>query len=123
MLSLVGGRSPSAVPEAEIEWLRAGVNLGKFEPHPYLLSGQKVRVKSGCLAGLEGVLVRSNNRTRAVVTIEQIMRSVAVELENDELEIVSEQGPVQPPVRDERQPSPSNSGCGGALPVTCFAGS
>jgi len=123
VLSLVGGRSSSPVPEAEIEWLRAGVNLCKFEPHPYLLTGQKVRIKSGCLAGLEGVLVRSNNRTRAVVTIEQIMRSVAVELENDELEIMSEEGPVQPPVRDEWQPSSSNSGYGSVLPVTCFTGS
>jgi transcription antitermination factor NusG len=123
VLLLVGGRSPSPVPEAEIEWLRAGVNLGKFEPHPYPLTGQKVRIKSGCLAGLEGVLVRSNNRTRAVVTIEQIMRSVAVELENDELEIVSEESPVQPPIRDELRPGPSNSGYGSVLPATCFTGS
>ena len=89
VLSIVGGRSPTPLWDTEVASLRAGCSLRKFEPHPYLISGQRIRIKSGCLAGLQGILVQSrSNRMRAVVTIQQIMRSVAVELENDQVELL-----------------------------------
>ncbi len=89
VLSIVGGRHPAALPEIEIESLRDGVQLRKFEPHPYLVTGEKVRIKAGPLAGMFGVLIRNNNRCHVVVTVEQIMRSVVVEVEGSELEFVS----------------------------------
>jgi transcription antitermination factor NusG len=89
VLSIVGGRHPAALPEIEIESLRAGVQLRKFEPHPYLVTGEKVRIRTGPLAGMFGVLLRNSNRCHVVVTVEQVMRSVVVEVESNELEFVS----------------------------------
>ncbi len=90
VLLIVGfGREPQALPDSEIEALRSGLHLRKFEPHPYLVVGEKARIKSGSLAGMVGVLARKKNSLRVVLTLELIMRSVAVEVDADELERVS----------------------------------
>src|SRR5450759_340430 len=89
VLQIVGsGREPQALPDFEIEALRSGLHLRRFEPHPYLVVGEKARIKSGSLAGMVGVLARKKNNLRVVLTLELIMRSVAVEVDADELERV-----------------------------------
>src|SRR5712691_8918923 len=71
----------------EIELLLSGVaNGARVEPHPYLKLGRRVRVRSGPLAGTEGILVRKKERLRVVVSIDLIMRSVAVEVDAADLE-------------------------------------
>jgi transcription antitermination factor NusG len=77
------------VPDAEIEWLRNELPLRKFEPHPYLVLGSRVRIKSGPLAGMSGVLTRKKSGPRVVLTIDLILQSVAVEVGMDELELCS----------------------------------
>jgi transcription antitermination factor NusG len=90
VVSLVGaGRVPTPVPEDEIESLRSGLSLRTFEPHPYLVVGKKFRIKMGALAGMSGVLVRKKNKLRVVLALDLIMRSVAVEVDIDELEPIS----------------------------------
>jgi len=90
VLLMVGsGRRPAPLPDFEIESLRFGLHLRKFEPHPYLVVGDKARIKSGSLAGMVGVLARKKSNFRVVLTLELIMRSVAVEVDADELELVS----------------------------------
>jgi len=89
VLIVGSGREPAALPDDEIEALRSGLHLRKFEPHPYLIVGEKARIKSGSLAGMVGVLARKKNNLRVVLTLELIMRSVAVEVDADELERVS----------------------------------
>jgi transcription antitermination factor NusG len=81
-----GGKAV-ALPEHEIETLRRGLTpeLG-VEPHPYLKVGRRVRVTTGPLQGFEGILVRKKNRSRFVISIDLIMRSVAVEIDVAELE-------------------------------------
>jgi transcription antitermination factor NusG len=80
---------PTALPQGEIEALRTSLGSGvRAEPHPYLRVGRRVRVKSGSLAGLEGVLLRRKNSTRFVISLDLIMRSVAVEIEGSEVEPV-----------------------------------
>ncbi len=78
---------PAPLDETEIEGLRhrrlAGVCL---EPHPYLSVGERVRVCSGPVAGLEGILVRRKDKFRVVLSIEMIMRSVAVEVDEADIE-------------------------------------
>jgi transcription antitermination factor NusG len=83
------GREPLALPDFEIEALRSGLRLRRFEPHPYLVVGERARIKSGSLAGMVGVLARKKNSLRVVLTLELIMRSVAVEVDADELERVN----------------------------------
>lgn len=75
------------LPEGEVEALRTALEARGSEPHPYLAAGEKVRIKTGLLSGLEGVIVRQTSRLRLVVSIECIMRSFVVELEASDLEI------------------------------------
>jgi len=86
--SLVGGTGgqPASLPETEISALRVGLPLRRAEPHPLLTVGQRARIRSGALAGMEGVVVRRKNSLRVVLTMELIRRSVAVEVDEAELE-------------------------------------
>jgi transcription antitermination factor NusG len=89
VLSLVGsGREPAPLPTSEIESLRSGLPLRDLEPHPYLVAGERVRIHSGALAGMVGVLVRKKNNLRVVLTLDLIMQSVSVEIGIDEIEPV-----------------------------------
>jgi transcription antitermination factor NusG len=86
VLSLAGcGREPTPLPDAEIEGLRR-VGMAKIEPHPCLVVGEKVRIKDGVMAGVEGVLVRKNNSFRVILTLRMIMQSFAVEVDAASLE-------------------------------------
>ena len=80
------GREPSVLASSDIESLRAALPLCQFEPHPYLILGQKVRVTSGPLAGMVGVLTRKKNHFRVVLTLDLIRQSVAVEMDVDQVE-------------------------------------
>ena len=78
---------PCALPDSEIEALKAGLASGvRAEPHRYLTVGRRVRVKTGPLAGMEGVLARKKNGARFVISLDLIMRSVAVDVDALELE-------------------------------------
>jgi hypothetical protein len=44
------------------------------------------RIRSGAFAGMEGVVVRKKSGFRVVLTLEQIMQSVAVELDEEDVE-------------------------------------
>jgi transcription antitermination factor NusG len=90
VVRLVGfGGQPTPLPDPEIETLRHRLAPGmRIEPYPYLKVGQRVRVRTGSLQGLEGILVRKKNITRLVVSLDLIMRSVAVEIDVAEVESV-----------------------------------
>lgn len=81
---------PAALPEEEIENLRTRLSCsGNIEPHPYLSVGHRVRVQSGPLEGLEGIIVRTKDRCRIVLSVDLIMRSVAVEVDDGDVEFIA----------------------------------
>lgn len=90
VVRLVGfSGQPVALPDQEIEALRRGLTPEmRIEPHPYLRVGQRARVKTGPLQGLEGILVRKKNGSRFILSLDLIMRSVAAEIDVAELEPV-----------------------------------
>jgi transcription antitermination factor NusG len=77
---------PTAIPNEEIAMLRAATAKLTAEPHPYLNCGDRVRIVAGPLAGLEGILSRRKHEYRVVLTIEAILRSIAVEVSEFEIE-------------------------------------
>lgn len=88
VLSIVGSsKEPWPLPHLEVEALRIGTEMGNAEPYPYLKVGEKVRIKTGPMSGVEGILVRKKNKLRVVLTLEVIMRSVALEIDADDLEL------------------------------------
>jgi len=87
VLGIVGqGRISSALSDAEMESLRTGLERNKAEPHPYLVAGERVRIRAGSMEGMEGVLVRKKNELRVVLTLDLIRRSVAVEVDAKDVE-------------------------------------
>ena len=80
---------PAALPDKEIEALRAGLGAQlRAEPHPYLTVGRRVRVKRGPLEGAEGILIRKKNAYRVVLSLDLIQRSASVEVDASDLERV-----------------------------------
>jgi transcription antitermination factor NusG len=90
VLTMVGGTGRHLAPleDTEINALRTGLPLRNAEPHPLLTVGQRARIRSGALSGMEGVVVRLKNSLRVVLTMDLIMQSVAVEVDGAELEPV-----------------------------------
>jgi transcription antitermination factor NusG len=80
---LVGnGGHASLVPESDIESIRKITeSSAHFEPHPYLESGDRVRVVAGPMTGVEGILTRVKNRCRVILSVELLQKAVAVEVE------------------------------------------
>jgi transcription antitermination factor NusG len=87
VLSIVGSpKEPWPLPDFEIDALRSGLLERRIEPHPYLIVGERVRIKAGVMAGVEGILARKKNDLRVVLSLDTIMRSVAVEVDEDDIE-------------------------------------
>jgi len=84
-----GGR-PTPLPHEDIQAIQNCLSYGfQVEPHPYLRVGRRVRVKAGPLQGLDGTILRCKNRSRFVLSFDLIMRSVAVEIDETDLEPVN----------------------------------
>lgn len=99
VLSLVGsGRAPIPLPDLEIEALRSGLGQRKIEPYPYLVVGERVRIRAGPMTGMEGVLLRRKNYWRVVLALDAILQSAAVEVDADDLEPAANRaGRIAPP--------------------------
>jgi len=77
------GRVPAPVSDAEIDAIRMVVHSqAPVEPWPFTRIGQTVRIHSGSLSGLEGILVRVKNSWRLVISVTLLERSVAVEIDS-----------------------------------------
>jgi transcription antitermination factor NusG len=85
---LVGfGGLPAALPEEQIDTLRAGLNKRfRPEPHSYLTVGRRVRLKSGPLAGMQGILLRHLGNIRVVISVELIHRAIVVHADSADVQ-------------------------------------
>ena len=78
---------PAALPQHDLNALREGLSHNlQAEQHPYLTVGRRVKVVYGPLSGAQGILQRWKNNCRLVISIDAIMRSVALEI--DEADVV-----------------------------------
>jgi transcription antitermination factor NusG len=78
----------AAVPTKQIEDLQLLLQQkGLCSLHAFVHAGQRVRIRGGCLHGLEGVLVQ-HEKGKLVISIESIQRSLAIEIKGYELELV-----------------------------------
>ena len=80
------GGKPLPVPDKEIEALQQIV-CGKreYSAFPYLNVGQKVQVISGPLIGISGTIMQFKSRDRLVISLDVIMKSVSVEIDQSEV--------------------------------------
>lgn len=85
---VASGGETIPIPSRQIETLRT--LLSQDVPcslSPFLNVGQRVRVRGGCLDGLEGILTQ-NDRKHLVVSIDSIQRSVAVQIDGYQLQLI-----------------------------------
>lgn len=87
------GDQPAVISLAEIEGIRRLLETSfRVEPHPFLKSGDWVRVKHGPLEGLEGILTRKKNISRLVLSVEMLGKSAAVEVDAANVERIPARG-------------------------------
>jgi transcription antitermination factor NusG len=88
VVQLVGSSGvPVALPQAEVETIRDALTKGlQAHPHPYLKVGSRVRISSGPLEGLHGILLRKKGKLRLVVSVDLIMRSISIDVDASEVE-------------------------------------
>jgi transcription antitermination factor NusG len=80
---------PVPLPDEEMQALREGLSDSLLaEPCPYLQVGRRVRVRSGALRGLEGILLKKKSGYRFVLSLHLIQRSMAVEVNAADLEAI-----------------------------------
>lgn len=78
---------PCPVSDQEIDAVKTMVGSGlPVKVWPYVGVGQKIRVRHGAMAGLEGILVRVKADYRIVVNLQLLNRGVCVEVERDLVE-------------------------------------
>lgn len=80
-------REPTPIPECQIDAVRSMMSNGvPISPYPFLNVGQRVRIRGGCLHGVEGILVEQDRNRKLVVSVELIQQSVAVSVEGYDVE-------------------------------------
>ncbi len=88
VLGLVGSQGEGTViPEEQIDAVRTLVHGPvPWSSHPFLKIGQRVRIRSGALNGMEGILVSRNGSDTLVISVDALQRSLAVRVEGYDLE-------------------------------------
>ena len=99
VIAIVGrGRVPVPIEDGEIAAIQALVSYGfPAEPWPFLELGQRVRIESEPLLGLEGILINFKGNHRVVLSVSLLRRSVALEIDQA---CVRPLGPARAPALD-----------------------
>src|SRR5271155_694035 len=103
VMQIVGFKNgPVAVDESEIQALHTVIAAeAPHQPWPFLTAGDRVRIESGPLLGLEGILTEVRRSHRLVLSVTLLQRSVAVEIDSA---LVTAINPARP-----RPPQEANS--------------
>ena len=88
VVQVVGVRGEGTpIPDEEIEAVRTLVEQKlAIHPYPFLRIGQRVRIRSGAMAGVEGLVVSHDGGKRLVISIEAIQRSLSLQIDGYDVE-------------------------------------
>jgi transcription antitermination factor NusG len=91
-VAIVGfGNIPQPIEDIEISSIQK-ITMAADDlvmPWPFFREGQRVRIEAGPLCGVEGQLVRTKNRSRLVVSVTLLQRSIAVEIDEESMSPLS----------------------------------
>jgi len=80
--------SAAVVPRKQIEDLQLLLaEKVPFSLYPFAQVGQRIRIRGGCLDGVEGLLVQ-RDKNKLVISMEAIQRSLAVEIHGYQVELI-----------------------------------
>ena len=91
IVGFVGNSSGALpIPDQQIEDICRVLSMGvDCTVLPLLQEGSRVRVVRGPLAGVEGMLIRSNSSYRLLISIEMIHKSLTVSVSPQDVELTS----------------------------------
>lgn len=91
------GGKPCVIPDEEIARLHSIVKAGMDpRPFPYLNTGQRVRIiRDGVLFGMVGILTKIKNRSRLVVSVDMIAKSISIEVDYQDVASEDKYGSVE----------------------------
>jgi transcription antitermination factor NusG len=83
VMSIVGfGGTPAPISQCEIDSIKTIVTAGaEVTAEPFLAAGDRVEVVAGALCGLRGFLLAVKGKTRVVISVSLLQRSVAIEID------------------------------------------
>jgi len=97
VVCLVGSAgNPLPIPDKQVEDIRT--LLAQDVPcklHPFLRTGQRVRIRGGCLDGIEGIIMAFKGRRSLVISVDAVQQSVAICIEGYHVEILSPPCPLR----------------------------
>ena len=90
IVSFVGVKGHAwPVPAKQIEDLQAALsNNVPCQPYPYLRIGQRVRIRGGCLDGVEGIFERLGGGRTLIISVDSVQGSVAIHINGYDVEPV-----------------------------------
>lgn len=97
VVSILGwGRHAAPVPDEEIAAVKLIVSFPALAPLPcaYVSAGDRVLVRRGPLAGLEGYVMYSKSIARVIVSVAMLARSISAEVDADSLELLERALPI-----------------------------
>jgi transcription antitermination factor NusG len=88
VIQIIGyNRVPTPIDETEMDAIQTVIASGlQTQPWPFLAVGEHVRIGSGSLRGLDGIVVKMKDNHRLVVSVSLLRRSVAVEIDSSLVE-------------------------------------
>lgn len=76
------GSEPAEVPEKDLQTIRLFLEENiEIDPFPYLKTGERVYVRSGPFRGAEGFVVRKDSHCRLIISLDSLMQSVSVQID------------------------------------------
>ena len=79
--------APTPIPDKQILDIKSIMETEvQLDPFPYLKKGRMVRVKSGPLKGLEGILVERKGHYKLVIQIDLLQKGAAAEVYISDIE-------------------------------------
>lgn len=88
VLNFVGNRGVGmAIPEDQIHAVQTVLQEQiPYTSYPFLKVGQRVRIRSGALNGVEGILTGRNGAQSLIITLDAIQRSLSVRIAGYDVE-------------------------------------
>jgi transcription antitermination factor NusG len=90
VLGFVGSeRQGTPIPDEQVENLWTAIKEKiPCALHPFVSSGNRVRIRGGSLDGVEGILVRQGDDRSLVVSVELLRRSISIRIQGYDVELV-----------------------------------
>jgi transcription termination/antitermination protein NusG len=82
------GKGYVSIPAKQVDDLQRLLSRGiPCAVRAFLRAGQKVRIRGGCLDGLEGILQQDDGKS-LIISIEPVQKSIAIKIEGYDLELI-----------------------------------